>query len=285
MVDHLEPYRRMARSIRFVPPIWDARRYQHLTEPTPVRSIPWVPIAQENTSQPLADPEPSVDPSAHAEALIRAAVSQPTTLPIIYVLPESIGDRISKLTDQAEQATYPAPQPLVMPPPKIPQPDPNWVVPSVDVLVNDLHEPLEHRSAGDREETGAESENTAPEPELLSPTAIDSADSAATNEPLSDPVAHWFGSVGHYLESVAHTLESGLHGQTEPAAPPPNPAPLETDVCPKCTSAKVRKNGRRSGKPKYRCQSCGHQFAKNEPEPIPVKPAGRRSAKGFGTKR
>ncbi len=66
-----------------------------------------------------ADSGPAPDPSERAAALVRAAVSKPTVLPTIYVIPENIGDRISRLA--GPKATTP-----IIIPPKIPQPDPNW---------------------------------------------------------------------------------------------------------------------------------------------------------------
>lgn len=104
MTDHLEPYRRMARSLRFVPPVWEtAHLYRAMTRVTgPSFSVS--PVAYSSidylwsVKEPPADLEPSSDPSQRAADLIRAAVSKPSVFPVPYVIQENIGDRISKLT-------------------------------------------------------------------------------------------------------------------------------------------------------------------------------------------
>ncbi len=98
MTDHLEPYRRMARSIRFFPP-------SALTQPIPQPiTAPVTPLsvaedwAKKTSSNASVKPiEPPLDPSEHAAALVHEAVWKPTVLPATYTIPENIGDRISRL--------------------------------------------------------------------------------------------------------------------------------------------------------------------------------------------
>lgn len=124
MTDHLEPYRKMARSLRFVPsqgPVEPA--YRQLTKlskleastPAMVADPQATAIAAGWTAPDVAAPTPPVDPSQRAEELIRAAVAKPTILPVTYHLLENIGDRISKMAParppQAEPWTPKIPQP------------------------------------------------------------------------------------------------------------------------------------------------------------------------------
>jgi predicted RNA-binding Zn-ribbon protein involved in translation (DUF1610 family) len=117
VTDHLEPYRRMVRSIRFVPPLARNQQYEQqgqlpLTPESPVNSSP-------SKIAVTPAPGPAIDPSEHVADLVRTAVSKPAVIPVTYTIPENIGDRISRL----------APPKTVTPviiPPKIPQPDPNW---------------------------------------------------------------------------------------------------------------------------------------------------------------
>ncbi len=60
-------------------------------------------------------PEPPIDPSEHAAALVHEAVRKPTVLPVSYMILENIGDRISRLTT-------PKPVESIVIQPKIPQP-------------------------------------------------------------------------------------------------------------------------------------------------------------------
>ena len=95
VTDHLEPYRRMARSIRFFPPSALALK----PIPQPVATVPvvdsWVIATSSNAD--VKSIEPAIDLSAHAAALVHEAVCKPTVLPATYVIPENIGDRISRL--------------------------------------------------------------------------------------------------------------------------------------------------------------------------------------------
>lgn len=130
MTDHLEPYRRMARSICFVPPQWQAERfYRALTQsstgtPTFAVSGATAPstvssLAKLSASAPDSDPGPTPDPSEYIAALVRDAVSKPSVLVTSYNIPENIGDRIGKLA-------RPLPRTAIAPLPKLPEPDSNW---------------------------------------------------------------------------------------------------------------------------------------------------------------
>ena len=98
MTDHLEPYRRMARSIRFFPPSALTQPIpQPITAPVTPSSVAedWAKKTSSNASvKPI---EPPIDPSEHAAALVHEAVWKPTVLPATYTIPENIGDRISRL--------------------------------------------------------------------------------------------------------------------------------------------------------------------------------------------
>ncbi|HEY9636749.1 MAG TPA: hypothetical protein V6D14_25340 [Coleofasciculaceae cyanobacterium] len=120
MTDHLEPYRRMARSIKFFPPL-------SLTQPSQesvVEPVTPLPISVSSSkslaqTQEISEEGPPIDPSEHIAALVHEAVSKPTVLPISHAFLENIGDRISRLT-----TPKPVELPLIQP--KMPQPDPNW---------------------------------------------------------------------------------------------------------------------------------------------------------------
>lgn len=132
MTDHLEPYRRMARSIKFFPPV-------SLTQPSPqsVAEPLTLPPVSVSSSKRLTEPEgispakPPLDPSEQAAALVKEAVSKATVLPVSYTVLENIGDRISRLTSPKPVESH-----LIQP--KIPQPDPNWTStpPAIDSAIN-----------------------------------------------------------------------------------------------------------------------------------------------------
>lgn len=138
MTDHLEPYRQMARSLRFVPsqgPVEPA--YYQLTKLSALEaSAPSISAGW--TAPDVTVPAPPVDPSQRAEELIRAAVAKPTVLPVTYSILENIGDRISKLAPSQP----PKPQPWT---PKIPQPGAlGWVPspPAPEPMVTDRPEAI-----------------------------------------------------------------------------------------------------------------------------------------------
>ncbi|MGC1395581.1 MAG: hypothetical protein WA828_14960, partial [Coleofasciculaceae cyanobacterium] len=94
MTDHLEPYRRMARSIRFFPP--SALTFKPILPPVTAESVvdSW---AKTTSNADVKSIEPPLDLSKHAAALVHEAVCKPTVLPATYAIPENIGDRISRL--------------------------------------------------------------------------------------------------------------------------------------------------------------------------------------------
>ncbi|MCL1472117.1 transposase-like zinc-binding domain-containing protein [Argonema antarcticum] len=124
MTDYLEPYRQMVRGIRFAPPQGQHERFNRLVhQPLPV---PPVHDSHQAEVAPISfvalDPGPNPDPSEHAAALVRGAVSKHTVLPLTYNIQENVGDRISRLARPKQAA------PLIIAP-KIPEPDPNWTPP------------------------------------------------------------------------------------------------------------------------------------------------------------
>lgn len=117
VTDHLEPYRRMVRSIRFVPALGPTHQSQQ-----PVMPLPQVNLSPSVPSAPPPASEPAPDPSEHVTGLVREAVSKPTVLPVTYAIAENIGDRISRLAPAKPTRSQP-PEIIAF---KIPQPDPNW---------------------------------------------------------------------------------------------------------------------------------------------------------------
>ncbi|HAA31573.1 MAG TPA: hypothetical protein DCE56_32540, partial [Cyanobacteria bacterium UBA8553] len=118
MIDHLEPYRRMARSIRFFPPAALTNRSQEsiagsLTPAPVVTSSPKYTTTQTDEGLEIGPP---IDLSEHAVAVVQEAVCKPTVLPASYGILENIGDRISRLTT-------PKPVDSQIIEPEIPQPD------------------------------------------------------------------------------------------------------------------------------------------------------------------
>ena len=199
MTDHLEPYRRMVRSIRFVPALGrNEQLSQQKANPVISPQVDYLP----RTSLPLAKVTPAYrpsDPTQDVTALVRDAVEKPTVLPVTYAIPENIGDRISRLA--SPKAVTPA---IIEP--KIPQPDPNWVAPNAaapqqieldwrDLLENaqkDASAPVEVAAPAEQlEQTPQdlpEVEATAPvsEPEQLEQTPQDLPEVEAT-APVSEP--------------------------------------------------------------------------------------------------
>jgi len=121
VTDHLEPYRRMARSIRFFPPLSLKQPSQEAVAQvvTPALGVDSSPRKTQPENHVQPDLGPPIDPSEHAAALVHEAVSKRTVLPTTYTILENIGDRISRMTS-------PKPVESLIIQPKIPQPDPNW---------------------------------------------------------------------------------------------------------------------------------------------------------------
>ena len=136
MTDHLEPYRRMARSIRFFPPFSLTQPvYQSVDQPvTPASGgDSWTKktLAEAQVKTTVESPS---DPSEHAAALVHEAVWKSTVLPATYRIPENIGDRISRLT-----AAKPVEAVIIQP--KIPQPDPNETAASLEPTIASAIDP------------------------------------------------------------------------------------------------------------------------------------------------
>lgn len=173
MTDYLEPYRQLVRSIRFAPPVGQHERFNRLVhQPLPVPSVHHDNTRQvTTTSTTIPDGGPTPDPSEHSAALVHAAVSKHTVLPVTYSILENIGDRISRLT-----ASKPKQFRLPIVTPKIPEPDPHWIPPTpspvIQHLVTDLQTPVETQQISTIVED--ESAVIQPEPILdLSPVSTD----------------------------------------------------------------------------------------------------------------
>ncbi len=129
VTDHLEPYRRMARSIRFFPPLSLAGSTQESVAqpvtPVPGADLPsWKTITQ---SHEKSAQEPPIDPSEHVAALVNEAVRKPTVLPTTYAIQENIGDRINRMAPPKRVEA-------IINPFKIPQPDPSYNGTSVPTI-------------------------------------------------------------------------------------------------------------------------------------------------------
>lgn len=142
MTDHLEPYRRMARSIRFIPPLSLNQPSQESASqaqtPAPVgQSSSWQTTSW---SAGFAAEGPPIDLSEHTAALVQEAVSKPTVLPAAYSIQENIGDRISRLVP-----TKPVESTVIQF--KIPQPDPNGTPANESPAAQSGIDPSEHVAA------------------------------------------------------------------------------------------------------------------------------------------
>ncbi|MBW4650238.1 MAG: hypothetical protein KME06_16350 [Kastovskya adunca ATA6-11-RM4] len=100
MTDHLEPYRRMVRSMRFFPPLpLEQPSLNSIVDgvaPEPASSSNPQTVRSEEAEPPV--PRPPIDLSEHIATLVREAVSKKSVLPTSYAIPENIGDRISRMT-------------------------------------------------------------------------------------------------------------------------------------------------------------------------------------------
>ncbi|MBD1933014.1 IS1/IS1595 family N-terminal zinc-binding domain-containing protein [Trichocoleus sp. FACHB-69] len=164
MTEHLEPYRRMVRSMRFVPAL--GRQYEshqsQMPSPPPLNFSSSVP----STVPPVREAAP--DPSEHIAALVREAVSKPTVLPVTYAIAENIGDRISRMTTPKKKQS---PEIIAF---KIPQPDPNWK-PATTVSDWQKSEDLSHQafSAPVEVEETANVEVSPVEAEIPAPVGVE----------------------------------------------------------------------------------------------------------------
>ena len=142
MTDHLEHYRRMARSIRFFPPVSLTPLSQKPVQ-EPLTLTPVVTSSLKHTiTEADVSPEvgPPIDPSEHVAALVHEAVCKPTVLPATYTIQENIGDRISRLAT-------PKPVESVIIQPKIPQPASNSTSAQVSPAQGSTIDPSEHVAA------------------------------------------------------------------------------------------------------------------------------------------
>jgi predicted RNA-binding Zn-ribbon protein involved in translation (DUF1610 family) len=100
VTDHLEPYRRMVRSMRFFPPLpLEQPSLNSIVDgvaPEPASSSKPQTVRSEEAEPPV--PRPPIDLSEHIATLVREAVSKKSVLPTSYAIPENIGDRISRMT-------------------------------------------------------------------------------------------------------------------------------------------------------------------------------------------
>jgi len=142
VTDHLEHYRRMARSIRFFPPVSLTPLSQKPVQ-EPLTLTPVVTSSLKHTiTEADVSPEvgPPIDPSEHVAALVHEAVCKPTVLPATYTIQENIGDRISRLAT-------PKPVESVIIQPKIPQPASNSTSAQVSPAQGSTIDPSEHVAA------------------------------------------------------------------------------------------------------------------------------------------
>jgi len=142
VTDHLEHYRRMARSIRFFPPVSLTPLSQKSVQ-EPLTLTPVVTSSLKHTiTEADVSPEvgPPIDPSEHVAALVHEAVCKPTVLPATYTIQENIGDRISRLAT-------PKPVESVIIQPKIPQPASNSTSAQVSPAQGSTIDPSEHVAA------------------------------------------------------------------------------------------------------------------------------------------
>ena len=203
MTEHLEPYRRMVRSMRFVPAL--GRKYEshqsQMPSPPPLNFSSSVP----STVPPLREAAP--DPSEHVAALVREAVSKPTVLPVTYAIAENIGDRISRMTTPKKKRS---PEIIAF---KIPQPDPNWK-PATTVSDWQKPEDLSHQAFSAPVEV-EETANVEVSPvEAETPNAVGVEENAIALSPVEAEIPAPVG-----VEETAKVEVSPVEAET-PAADP-----------------------------------------------------------------
>lgn len=219
VTDHLEPYRRMARSIRFVPPQWQVERfYQALTQVstgTPTFAISGVTASSptaSSASTSISDPGSTPDPSEYSAALIQAAVSKPTAWLTHHNIPENIGDRISKLAAPQRKTA-------VAPLPKLPEPDPNWTPASKVAAV----EPDAISETVAFKLNVPDSETSLPEPELI-PSAAPVEATVPVPAIASEPSASEMGDLEIVISTAEPSTRLEISPPTAPAVERLNPA-------------------------------------------------------------
>lgn len=255
VVDPLEPYRQMARSIRFVPPVWQPQQlYKKLTQSPPIAASLETSCPPNRDRAFSSQVDSPIDAAAHTAALIQAAVSHPTTLPAVYHLPENIGDRISRMGLSSTPAPVQAVAVVIAPPaPATPIESVSLTQPTASTI-----EPIEPPAAT------VVATHAEPEPSHPNPVSA-----AVLNSEPSSKTAQWLGSMADYLTQVSEQLEA--------AAPP---------ACPQCGSTHLRKKGIRGNSQRYLCKQCGRNFAQALPPLTASEPTSKTAAKrrslGFG---
>ena len=241
----------MVRAIRFVPPLARNQQYHHPI-PDPVTPAPSLSSFSKTMSEAALTEAstPTLNPSEHVAALVKAAVSKVSVIPVVYVIPENIGDRISRLAKP--RAITP-----VINPPKIPQPGPNWKPTSTVVA-----EPVEPKQEEPLETTQIEHTPvlmdvaTAP-----TPTEEVEPEPAALVTPPEQPKE----ALGEKLQPKA---QAGEAATVESISTEEKETSQKEEViqiqCPKCGSTGIRKNGHRKEKQQYLCKDCGRQFVEHD---------------------
>ena len=216
--DYLEPYRRLARSIRFVPPQWPKERsYGTLTEPATLKPLPaassQTPAGTAMAEEPVGPP---VDPFVHVDALIQGAVTQQTVLPVVYQIPENPGDRIARLSQAA-----PAPAEAVVSMPKFPNPDDYREIDPAAIAPPAAPAP-------EPEAKTPEAPAAVPEPEVASkPAAVEEP---IAPEPVAEaPVAEEAVVIE---EPAAEAPAAAIAPEPEPVAEPAAEAPVAEESAP-----------------------------------------------------
>ncbi len=217
--DYLEPYRRLARSIRFVPPQWPKERsYGTLTEPATLKPLP-VASSQAPAGSAMAEEPvgPPVDPFVHVDALIQGAVTQQTVLPVVYQIPENPGDRIARLSQAA-----PAPAEAAVSMPKFPNPDDYREIDPAAIAPPTAPAP-------EPEAKTPEAPAAVPEPEVASEPAA-AEEPIAAKEPVAEaPVAEETVAIE---EPVAEAPAAAIAPEPEPVAEPAAEAPDAEESAP-----------------------------------------------------
>lgn len=214
VTDHLEPYRRMVRSIRFVPALGPTHPSQQ-----PVMPLPQVNLSPSVPSAPPPASGPAPDPSEHVTGLVREAVSKLTVLPVTYAIAENLGDRISRLAPAKPTRSQP-PEIIAF---KIPQPDPNW---KPATPVSDWEKPVDASSTAPSAIAAPEVESppsSVPEAEAQTPAAAPEVESLASvpeteaKAPVPEPVEETPSALP---EAISETIPETPRAAPEVSAQP-----------------------------------------------------------------